>query len=68
MQVRTGLLKVILCARYSHLHIYSVYTFPLSNSYVNRKHIAWLVLPTEELVVKMRNNLQQTLILMAIVH
>jgi hypothetical protein len=46
MQVRTGLLKVISYARYSHLHIYSVYTFPLCNSYANRKHIVWLVLPT----------------------
>jgi len=46
MQHRTGLLKAISYARYSHLHIYSVYTFPLSNSYVNRKHIALLLLPT----------------------
>ena len=46
MQVRAGLLKVTSYVRYSRLHIYSVYTFPLSNSYVKRKHIAWLLLPT----------------------
>jgi len=68
MQVRIGILKVISYVRYSHLHIYSLYTFPLSNGFVNRKHIAWLVLPTKELFVKMRNTLQQSLILMEIVH
>lgn len=35
MQVRTGLLKMISHACYSHYHIYSDFNFPLSNSYVN---------------------------------
>jgi hypothetical protein len=38
MQVRIGLLKVIAHACYSHLHIYSVYTFPLSKLCQQKAH------------------------------